>query len=114
MLCYVFWSQGIVCSIPCYLFGKKTTLVPDVVERDIYLLISKPEMKKRGFVLNFNDDSLETDRIKYDFQTTLNGHFKTPLWYQEEINLCVNEMSEAEQIKTVESYIDNFGIIQRK
>ena len=58
-------------------------------------------MKKRGFVLNFNDDSLEADGIKYDLQTTLSGHFKIPLWYQEEINLCVNEMSEAEQIKTV-------------
>ena len=58
-------------------------------------------MKKRGFVLNFNDDSLEADGIKYDLQTTLSGHFKIPLWYQEEINRCVNEMSEAEQIKTV-------------
>ena len=30
-----------------YLFGKKTSLVADAVERDIPLLISKPEMKKR-------------------------------------------------------------------
>ena len=88
-------------EFPCYLFGKKTTLVADVVERDIPLLISKPEMKKRGSVLNFNDDSLEADGIKYNLQTTLSGHFKIPLWYQEEINLCVNEMNEAEQIKTV-------------
>ena len=82
------------------MFGKKPTLVSDVAERNIPLLISKPEMKKRGFVLNFNDDSLEADGIKYDLQTTLRGHFKIPLWYQE-INLCVNKMSEAEQIKTV-------------
>ena len=88
-------------EFPCYLFRKKTTLVADVVERDIPLLISKPEMKERGFALNFHDDSLEADGIKYNLQTTLSGHFRTPLWYQEEINLCVNEMSEAEQIKTV-------------
>ena len=65
------------------------------------MLISKPEMKKRGFVLNFNDDSLEADGIKYDFRTTLSGHFKMPFWYQEQIYLRVNEMSEAEEIKTV-------------
>ena len=69
--------------------------------RDIHLLISRPEMKKRGFVLNFNNDFLETHGIKYDLQTTLSGNFKIPLWYQEEINLCVNEMGEAEQIKKV-------------
>ena len=70
-------------------------------------------MKKRGFVLNFHDDSLEADGIKYDLQTTLSGHFKIPLWYQEEINICVNKMSEAEQIKTIKNYTDNFGISQR-
>ena len=63
-------------EFPYYLFRKKTTLVADVVERDIPLLISKPEMKKRGFVVNFHDDSLEADGIKYDLQTTLSGHFK--------------------------------------
>ena len=78
-------------EFPSYLFGKKTILVADVVERDIPLLISEPEMKKRGFVLNINDDSLETDGIRYDLQTTLSGHFKIPLRYQEEINLCVNQ-----------------------
>ena len=88
-------------EFPWYLFGKKTTLVTDVVERDVLLLISKPEMKKREFVLNFHDDSLEADGIKYDLQTTLSGNYEIPVWYQEEINLCVNEMSEAEQIKTV-------------
>ena len=88
-------------EFPCYLFGKKTTLVADVVERNIPFLIFKPEMKKRGFVLNFHDDSLEADGIKYDLQTTLSGHFKIPRWYQEEINLCLSEVSVAEQIKTI-------------
>ena len=58
-------------------------------------------MKKKEFVLNFHDDSLEADGIKCNLQTTISGHFKIPPWYQKEINLCVNEMSEAEQIKTV-------------
>ena len=45
---------------------KETTLVADGVERDIPSLISKAEMKKKVFFLNFNDDSLEADTIKYD------------------------------------------------
>ena len=97
-------------EFPCYLFGKKTRLVADVVKRDIPLLISKPEMRKKGFVLNFDDDSLEADVIKYDLRTTLNGHFKIPLWYQDEINLCVNEMSEAERIKTVKMLHQQFQL----
>ena len=55
---------------------KRQLLVADVAEREIPLLISKPEIKKRGFVLNFNDDSLEADRIKYNLQTTLSGQLK--------------------------------------
>ena len=50
-------------EVPSYLFAN-------VVERDIHLLISKPGMKKRGFVLNFRDDSLEADGIKYDIHNT--------------------------------------------
>ena len=38
-------------QFPCYVLGKRSTLVADVVDRDIPLLISKPEMKKRGFIL---------------------------------------------------------------
>ena len=87
---FKFGRENTVCSVEkvefhCYLFGKKTILVADVVERDIPLLISKPEMKKREFVPNFHDDSLEADGIKYDLETTLSGHFKIPLWYQEKL-----------------------------
>ena len=53
--------------------------------------------------MNFNDDSLEANGIKYDLQKTLSGPFKTPVWHQEGINLCVNEVSETEQIKTVKN-----------
>ena len=38
-------------QFPCYVLGKRSTLVADVIDRDIPLLISKPEMKKRGFIL---------------------------------------------------------------
>ena len=62
---FKFGGENLVRSVekvefPCYL-EKETTLVADMVERYIPLLISEPEMNKRGFVLNFNDDSHEAD-----------------------------------------------------
>ena len=40
-------------EFPCYLFGKKTTLVADVVQRDISLLISKPGIKEKRVCSEF-------------------------------------------------------------
>ena len=36
-------------ELPCVLFGKKTKILADVVDREIPLLIPRPEMQKRGF-----------------------------------------------------------------
>ena len=88
-------------EFPCYVFGKRSTIVADVVERDIPLLISKPEMKARGFILDFNNESLMVDGSKYELQTTSTGHFKIPLWQDEEVNICVTEMGKEEQRKTL-------------
>ena len=44
-------------EFPCYIAGENTTITADVVDRDIPLLISKAEMKKRGFKINLKDDS---------------------------------------------------------
>ena len=52
---------------PCYIAGEKTTITADVVDRDIPLLISKAEMKKRGCKLNSEDDrsKREKNRSRY-------------------------------------------------
>ena len=61
---FKFGSESIVKSLEkyefrCYIAGEKTTITADVVDREIPLLISKAEMKKRGFKINLEDDSLE-------------------------------------------------------
>ena len=51
-------------EFPCYIAGEKTSLIADVVNRPIALLISKPEMKKRKFTVNLADDTLVTNSDK--------------------------------------------------
>ena len=84
-------------TFPCYVLGERTTLCADVVDRNIPLLISKEEMKKRKFILNFDQDTLEVDGKKHNLSTTSKGHFKLPLWSEEECNISFNEMSEKEK-----------------
>ena len=93
-------SSGKV-TFPCYILNERTTLSADVVDRNIPLLISKEEMKKRKFILNFDQDTLESDGRKHDLTTTSKGHFKLPLWSIEECNLSFDEMDEKEKVKTI-------------
>jgi len=88
--------------IPCYILGKRTTLAADVVSSNVPLLMSKAEMKKRGFSIDFNTDSLIVDGNHYDLATTYNGHFKLHLWQHEEVNLCVTNKTFVEKNKMVE------------
>ena len=60
---------------PCVIAGTKTTVISDVVERDIPLLLSKPEMKKHGFILNMKDDTLEAEDRKVELDTISSGHY---------------------------------------
>ena len=57
----------------CVIAGTKTTIISDVVERDIPLLLSKPEMKKCGFILNMKNDTLEVEDRKVELDTTSSG-----------------------------------------
>ena len=68
---FKFGGESIVKSLgkyefPCYIAGEKTTITADVVDRDIPLLISKAEIKKRGFKINLEDDSLEIKGRRID------------------------------------------------
>ena len=88
-------------TFPCYILGERTTLSADVVDRNIPLLISKGEMKKRKFILNFDQDTLECGGKKHDLNTTSKGHFKLPLWSEEECNVSFDEMSNKEKVSTI-------------
>ena len=80
-------------TFPCFILGERTTLTADVVPRDIPFLMSKAEMKTRGFKIDFNTDSLSVKDKCHELETTYNGHFKLPLWKEEEVNICVDEMT---------------------
>ena len=66
-------------KFPCVIAGTKTTITSDVVERDIPLLLSRPEMKKHGFILNMKDDTLEVEDRKVELDTTSSGYYYLPL-----------------------------------
>ena len=57
----------------------KATITSNVVERDIPLLLSKPAMKKHGFILNMKDDAPEVEDRKVEIDTTSSGHYYLPL-----------------------------------
>ena len=62
-------------------------MIDDVVNRNIPLLISKKEMKERGFKLNLEDDTLELDGSVLELDTTDSGHYKLPIMKFEEVNV---------------------------
>ena len=61
-------------KFPCVIAGTKATIISDVVERDIPLLLSKPDMKKHGFILNMKYDTIEVEDRKVELYTTSSGH----------------------------------------
>ena len=77
-------------EFPCYVLGERSTMIADAVDRDIPLLISKPEMKARGFILDFNNETLTANGVCHVLQTTSTGHFKIPLWKDEEVECLYN------------------------
>ena len=66
-------------EFPCYILGKRTTIVAYVVGRHFPFLISKTEIKRRGFTIDFNTDTLNITGNKYELKTTYNGNFKLSL-----------------------------------
>ena len=53
-------------TFPCYILGEKTKLTADVVPRDVPFLMSKGEMKTRGFKIDFDT---VFDKCHYSFIT---------------------------------------------
>ena len=103
-------------TFPCYILGRRTTLSADVVDRNIPLLISKEEMKKRRFTINFQTDQLVVDGKEYDLSTTSKGHLKLPLWSEEECNICFDDMNEEEKVSTITKllFAYHYGFVVKK
>ena len=66
-------------EIPCNIAGKKTTILVDVIDSDIPLLLSKPDMQYLGFRLNMENNTLEVDGRVTELDTTSSGHYYLPV-----------------------------------
>ena len=94
-------------KFPCVIAGTKTTIISDVVERDIPLLLSKPEMKKHGFMLNMKDNTLEVEDRKVELDTTSSGHHYLPL------KQCEVEVEEVCMSMEDKSFEGKFKIVTK-
>ena len=83
----------------------ETVVVTDVIDSDIPLLLSKPDMKRLGFKLNLADDTLEVNGKKLDLDTTTSGHYYIPLKTcelpLESVNMFIENKSHGEKQKMI-------------
>lgn len=68
-----------VMEICCVISGLPRTIIANIVNTDILLLLSKPDMKKMGFKLNMANDTLEVNVMSIELDATDSGHYYIPL-----------------------------------
>ena len=87
-------------EIPCNIAGKKTTILVDVVDNDIPLLLSKPGMQRLGFRQTF-----EVDGRVIELDTTSSGHSYLPVnncdFEVHNVHLAIEEKSFDQQKKII-------------
>ena len=81
---FQFGNQGIMKSkaryiLPAKIAGKETFLSVDIIASDIPMLLSKPDMKKRGMILYMAQDQAEIFGQMVHLGTTSAGHYVMPL-----------------------------------
>ena len=100
-------------EIPCMIAGVPRTIKTKIVNSDIPLLLSKPDMKKMGFKINLENDTLETNGVTIDLDTTSSGHNYIPLKECEvkieQVNLITDLKSLKEKEKVITKLHRQFG-----
>ena len=107
--------------LPCVIADIEVSIITDVVDSDIPLLLSKDAMKRAETYLNFEDDTVTMLKKKIPLNCTSSGHYYIPITkplpdkrkfkhipFIKEISS--KNMSEKIKIAT-QSYIDNFVIL---
>ena len=61
--------------LPCVITDTEISIITDVVDSDIPLLLSKDTMKRAGTCLNFEDDSVTMSKKKIPLSCTSSGHY---------------------------------------
>ena len=65
--------------LPCVIADIEVSIITDVVNSDIPLLLSKDAMKRAGTCLNFEDDTVMMLKKKIPLSCTLSGHYYIPI-----------------------------------
>ena len=63
-------------TLPCVIPDIEVSIITDVVDSDIALLLSKDSMKRAGTCLNFENDSITMFKKKIPLRCTLSGHYQ--------------------------------------
>ena len=106
-------SSNQIMEIPCSIGGLHTTIKTEVVDTDIPLLLSKPDMKRLGFKINLANDTLEINGRNIELDTTSSGHYFIPLKdceMQIETVHVINEIeNKSEKITMIKKLHRQFG-----
>ena len=65
--------------LPCVIADIEVSIITDVVNSDIPLLLSKDAMKRAGTCLNFEDDRVTMLKKKIPLSCTSSGHYYIPI-----------------------------------
>ena len=65
--------------LPCVIANIEVSIITDVVNSDIPLLLSKDAMKRAGTCLNFEDDTVTMLKKKIPLSCISSGHYYIPI-----------------------------------
>ena len=66
-------------TLSCITANIEVSIITDVVDSDIPLLLSKDPMKRAGTCLNFENDSVTMFKKKIPLRCTSSGHYHIPI-----------------------------------
>ena len=92
--------------IPIKLGKLESHLPVSVVEASIPLLLGKPDLKKFGFIINFEDETVFTTKTfeTFPLETTFKGHLALPIKEAETLDddvFLLSECDKAEKVKKI-------------
>ena len=93
-------------KIPIKLGKLETELHVSIVKASIPLLIGKPDLKRLGFIINFEDETVFITKTFETFalETTLKGHLALPIKEEETLDdeiFLMEECNEEEREKKI-------------
>ena len=106
--------------LPCVIADIEVSIITDVVNSDIPLLLSKDAMRRAGTCLNFEDDTVTMLKKKILLSCTSFGHYyfpiTKPLPEKRKFKYIpfikeISSKNTTKKLKLQQSYIDNLVIL---